>query len=606
MIDASGTGNDGDLYTGRTMAFDGTNDVITIGDTSQNVKTVVFWVWPDTTTEKFMQLQASGAVDIGITSGTLSGTGWTSPTYYVNGVAGTSVSSGAWQMIAVTSATAIDASDVKLGLSNADYFDGKLSNVIFYGSELTANQVAQLYALPESPIPSGLGAGDIVGWWTLAESTAPGIALDGSGNNNNGAISGASDLLAQNGAVPQWGFKGNSWPMWWDFTDDVVLVNSMVPTQSFSISFWIYAKSISGRGFFTWATNSPSGFFAAQISSNGAISISDGVNENINSNSSVISAEKIAFIVITMNTSNRNINFYVDGINVGNLTFTDFTWGATTAYYSIGRRFTSVFYDGIIYNHGNWDSILSANEVAALYAAGIDHDLRVATGNYTSTANLQGYWVNTGNQNSDWLDLSGNGNNGTVNGSPGRIFLPEGLTPGKDVVGMTVDNPVNGEMYVPDNGYIVAQHSASLSLGTAFTLEMWIKFDYDFGQTLYYFFKLGALRVGFTTLKRLQVTTYRLTVANVYTSPVDYYDISEWMHSAIVYDNSTLRIYKNGVLFSSAAMLGAIDDGTQLYTSYTSFAINAGYIDDVRIYNVALTADQVANNYNATKASHSN
>lgn len=608
ILDASTAGNNGDAYTGRAMSFDGVNDVITIGNTGQSIRTVVMWVYPSTTTQSFCQLTASGGVDLKITSGTLSGSGWTSPTYYVNGAAGsTGITANVWRMVAVTSATAVTASDVRLGLDNTTYYGGRLSNVIFYNVELSAAQIAELYAYPEKPIPTGVAAANVVGWWPLAESVGAGIALDGSGNNNNGAISGASDSLAQNGAVPQWGFVGNNWPMWWDGTDDVVLANTMVPTTSFSVSFWVLPRVLN-TGLFTWRPNTV-GFFAVSIALNGSIGVSDGNDESRTSSASLIAANKLHFIVLTMNTTTKNVAFYVNGTLDTSQTFTtDFPWGTLgTDYYAIGRLFTTTELDGIIFNHGNWNKVLAANEISALYSAGINHDLRISTGNYTSTANLKGYWVNTGNSNADWLDLSGNGKNGTVNGSPGRVFLPEGETPGKDVIGANLVHPVNAQFYDTTDGYIQVADATSLDITSAITIEAWVKPEVvNVAQTVVG--KNSAYALNITSGAKLQFQRWSGTTSGTVASSASLV-AGGWRHIAATYNGTTTLLYINGALdttstaisgaidaTSTAALIGALTSSTQQFT---------GYIDDVRIYSSVLTAAQILNNYKATKAAHS-
>src|SRR5262249_3176323 len=69
-----------------------------------------------------------------------------------------------------------------------------------------------------------------------------------------------------------------------------------------------------------------------------------------------------------------------------------------------------------------------------------------------------------------------------------------------------------------------------------------------------------------------------------------------WSHLALTYDGVTLRLYVNGLLASSQPRAGTIASsanqlqigGDSLYGQYFN-----GMIDDVRIYNSALTATQI-------------
>ena len=74
-----------------------------------------------------------------------------------------------------------------------------------------------------------------------------------------------------------------------------------------------------------------------------------------------------------------------------------------------------------------------------------------------------------------------------------------------------------------------------------------------------------------------------------------------WTFLAETYDGSTLRLYVNGTLVSSQAQTGSIPTSTNplqiggdsIYGQYF-----AGMIDDVRIYNIALTATQIQSDMN--------
>lgn len=587
LLDASGTGNNGTAYTGRTMSFDGVNDVITIGSTGQSVRTVVMWVYPNTTTQSFCQLTTSGGVDVKITSGTLSGSGWTSPSYYVNGAAGTTVAASTWQMIVITSATAVTASDVRLGLDNATYYSGRLANVIFYSTQLTAVQIAELYAYPEKPTPTGVTIGSIVGWWPLAEGVAAGIAIDGSGNNNNGTINGPSDAMAQDGAVPQWAFKGNSWPMCFDGSNDNVSCgNTGISVKSLVI--WLINKTNTEQFLQLQSSGAVDlGISSGTLSGTGWTSPSYYVN---GAASTTVAENKITFVCVTSSTS---------------VSASDFKIGLDNASY----------FKGAIFKIGLYDSQLTSNEISALYAAGINHDLRISAGNYTSAANLKGYWVNTGNQNSDWLDLSGNGKNGTVNGSPERLFLPEGTASGNDLVGMSLGNPNSGAMFMPNSGKLSIENSSSInSMNSAYTVEFWLKPIIISGQTYI------IDRTNFSVIlepgsspntNRLRIRHFVApSILSYYSSANFYTPDGSWIYVSVTFNGTNVAFYKNGSFSSSTAATGPLDTvSTVLFINYndgnSTAIMDEGYIDDLRIYNQALTAAQILNNYKATKAAHS-
>jgi hypothetical protein len=75
------------------------------------------------------------------------------------------------------------------------------------------------------------------------------------------------------------------------------------------------------------------------------------------------------------------------------------------------------------------------------------------------------------------------------------------------------------------------------------------------------------------------------------------YPIGNWFFVAGTYDGATMKLYFNGTLQSSVSVSGALNDnfsplliGTRLNLPADTFQ---GSIDDVRIYNRALSEDEI-------------
>jgi hypothetical protein len=65
-----------------------------------------------------------------------------------------------------------------------------------------------------------------------------------------------------------------------------------------------------------------------------------------------------------------------------------------------------------------------------------------------ATASITQQLDGNGNTNADWTDQSGNGNDGTVNGSPALLRMPADTSdPTKDVLGDTLTNPAITDGY---------------------------------------------------------------------------------------------------------------------------------------------------------------
>ncbi|MFZ4058434.1 MAG: LamG-like jellyroll fold domain-containing protein [Ferruginibacter sp.] len=82
----------------------------------------------------------------------------------------------------------------------------------------------------------------------------------------------------------------------------------------------------------------------------------------------------------------------------------------------------------------------------------------------------------------------------------------------------------------------------------------------------------------------------------VYNAPV-----ADWVHITVVSENNKLKLYVNGALKHSAAASGFIlHPSIGLGGLVTALTPNyAGYVSEVRVWNAALSADQIRNNINA-------
>ena len=202
-----------------------------------------------------------------------------------------------------------------------------------------------------------------------------------------------------------------------------------------------------------------------------------------------------------------------------------------------------------------------------------------------------------------WNDVSGQGNNGTLVNGPtfnsgnGGSIVFDGTN---DYVNCGNNSSIN----IPDNvsvniwfkitsltgGYqgIVAKRNAS----TGYT-NYGINFANDFNVFQLYFNTSGG-----SNFRILQVA-----MSSNFT-------INTWYNVCGVYQKSGLNtisyLYKNGVLLSSNSLAGNLTTvSTPLTigsTSVTNEEPFAGNIANVQIYNRALSAQEVLQNYNATKS----
>jgi len=149
VTDLSGNGNDGSfnsapLFSRDGLAFDGVDDSITVGDTSATIKTLVIVLTPTTTSEDIADLDG-GTHTVEVGAGTITATGWATPTIYVDAAVTSTLIAGAEQIIGVTTATGFAADNVKIG-QETTFFQGNIAAAFLSTDELTATQVAEITA----------------------------------------------------------------------------------------------------------------------------------------------------------------------------------------------------------------------------------------------------------------------------------------------------------------------------------------------------------------------------------------------------------------------------------------------------------------------------
>jgi len=193
-----------------------------------------------------------------------------------------------------------------------------------------------------------------------------------------------------------------------------------------------------------------------------------------------------------------------------------------------------------------------------------------------------------------WTDLSGNGNNGTLTNGP---------TYSSDDSGSIVFDGVNDYVNLGD-----------LDLPAPFTLSIWFKGNTtqskpycgllnksssgSFGAWgLYGDVNSSYVRFGFVNTSNSQTEI----------SNTNFNDIkaNTWVNYVGTYDFSNLRLYRNGIEIASAVETttptSTNDTASIGYRVALSGNTYAGLVSSVKIYNRALTASEIQQNFNALR-----
>ncbi len=359
-------------------------------------------------------------------------------------------------------------------------------------------------------------------------------------------------------------------------------------------------------------------FFVAMFESNGGTITSsnftlnlDGVNSN--DNWYLGSAIVAPIPNLTNSTTFGNVNSSVDGM-VGNiddfviynriLTQTEITQlytncVATTSTTNLTIPSTSLPYtwNGLTFNASGSQTKHLTNAAGCDSTATLNLTvINTALPSYLPTNGLVGWWPFNGNAN----DESGNGNHGTVNGAS--------LT--SDRFGN------NNSYYFNGNANILVNNSNSLQVGTNQTISLWIKVN-SLQPNLNWILQKGTgggcqttgYYVAFDGNGTIFHRTFNFGQNSNYCATIgDYsnYD-TNWHQLIFVYSPPYNKMYIDGVLAGNGmncSTCNVINSSNPLIigsgSGQNGFKWD-GKIDDIAIYNRALTQSEITALYSSTQ-----
>jgi thiol-disulfide isomerase/thioredoxin len=196
--------------------------------------------------------------------------------------------------------------------------------------------------------------------------------------------------------------------------------------------------------------------------------------------------------------------------------------------------------------------------------------------------NLIGWWKFDETEGNTAVDSSGNGNDGTLVGNP--VWRPQG---GK--IGGALEFNGKGD-------YVKIANEPAFDITNQITISVWVN--------------ITSVPQEWTGIVTKGDTAWRMStsfVKNVFhfgVSPNDYLNgmtevsAGQWHHVACVYDGKRMRIYVDGVLDVSIRQTGPIATNNFPVCIGENIELTGrcwhGLIDDVRIYNRALSENEIA------------
>lgn len=499
---------------------------------------------------------------------------------YINGSL-----SGEWAQ------TGTFASNTEFGLvlgrghTVAQYYDGALDEVRMYNRALSATEAAQLYRY------SGPAAADsgLVGHWSFnGTDTTSTKAYDRSGTGNTGTLSGPA--IAE-GKVGQ--------GLLFDGVDDNVNLDNPSALQSltdFSMAAWIYVDSDRGASTDYIVSQYDGGGIAEgdflwYVDTNDALVVNiDGATAAVTS--SAITENEWHYVALTVDGDDR-IDLYVDGT----LNVSDTAIGTTAPYLhnandlKIGSMHAGTNpFQGIIDEVRMYNTILTAAQIQSLYKQGQSDEVNTGASQAQGTGRLDsglaGYWK---------LD-DGSGTNATDSSTNANTFT--------SISGPTwTTGQIGGAMDFDGTDDAIVKSSLGLFTNT-FTVSLWAKMNTSVGNDYIFDYRAGTSLVAFRSNSILNDIYIRDASSNVPSggnvSPGFLYD-DTWHMYTITADGANVRAFRDGVQQGVArTWTNSISTGSVLGLGAANGGLTdffQGSLDEVRIYNRALSADEVAQLY---------
>jgi len=437
-------------------------------------------------------------------------------------------------------------------------------------------------------VPSYVPTNGLVGYWPFN-----GNANDESGNGNNGVVNGATL------AADRFGNLNKSYSFTNSETIEIASQPSLNIAANYSIALWYLTTAdtfpaqdvmIKGINDFTGQScylRHHSSTYTPIPDSEKFAYVSGAQMPYTNLSSSLPSINTWHFVVI--NIQNSQADLYIDNNLINSVFFPNLSNMNNNSPLKIGGGYYN--FNGKIDDIGFWNRSLTQQEITAMYNGETYSD----TCNSVSgslTQGLVGYWPFCGNANDD----SGHGNNGTVNGAT-----------------LTTDRFGNSNSAYDFDGLTSYISGAGVNLpqgDTARTVSLWVKtaggFSVNTGGQTGAVFDYGTLENN----KRFSVLLVDNDFTNYFSAAYnDFHPDSSlgnnvWTNIVWVYSATNLKLYLNGVPSSTGTISNLNTTGQNFVIGNTipnsigQYEKYKGAIDDIGIWNRALTPSEISQLYN--------
>jgi hypothetical protein len=591
----------------KTVNFDGTNDTVTIPNFVCNSEISIFVVSncgttlliehsTDTNSNQGFYFYGGGNGMIYITRSTgsiISNTNWLS---------------GGYSIATAVNSTGLDLLTYKNGTQQTIITDGRSSltnsfvtNTLYIGSRganslWSSGPIAEIiiYNRKVSNAERNLIHTYLGQKWGILNTDRS--IIDLSGFNDNGLL---GDGTTANMPVYDYYNKG---AFRFDGSNDFIKVGPNSSLQVNNVTIAAFFKTVNnGQSVQFIAGYGDTGIAGYWIgTSGGAIrfSIGGGSGNYLQQSSGVTpNNDQIYYVVGTYDGTNQRV--YVNGVLqasattvTGNISYTGLTDGFLVGQvqgFTAGRYLT-----GSVYNVSVYSRALSQAEISQNYEA--------LKSKFTDAIVQQGLVLN--------IDAA---NPYSYGGAGTTVYDTSNTALSWTATNVTYNSdPIKYFSFNGSNSSLVSSTSTAYDSQTI-TMECWC-YPNSLNQ-LGFLFEKGAVNSQYSMFFSTTNTFYFRTIGGTINNQdltfttTTYLTVSAWNHIVCTYNGSSKVIYVNGTQIASVAASGTLQTGqtNQYIGKYGNAGDNYpfnGRIAESRVYNIALTAAQVLQNYNATRTKY--
>jgi len=417
---------------------------------------------------------------------------------------------------------------------------------------------------------------NLVSYWNMDEGSGQ-IAYDNK-NTNNGILINSPTWKSGSDCVSSSCLEFNGTTNYVNCGNNLNLVLSSTPA---TLEVWIKGSFANGNQIILghYASGIGLGIYASPAENHFIVRVGNVDNTKLTFNVHDVWIDDVWNHIVVTYDESADSTFWLNGVQVTSTGPNNY-WAWDVDEMLIGKRSTGTYFNGSIDEVRIYDTALTAEQIREHYKAGLDK------------LGLVGYWSMDENGDTTAYD-NANSNNGTIYNSP---------------TWKSSSDCVSGsclEFSVSTN-YVSAPNNATLNITNAITIESWVNLTTGYSSSHKMIASKGNPAWYFSIFNQKVFFSPWIDGAQTYTQGTKIVSAEEWHHVACSWDSTTnkYRTYLDGLIDVDTTKVG-----NSLSTTTSSFLMSAfvsqgdypftGKIDEVRIYNRALTEQEINNRYQA-------